>query len=83
MLHIIPISFQSDSLLEAGKGQGRLSTLSDPKLTNIRIKYILPCLSYQACVKKGTIFKPREIGKHNGGNLKIFHKAGLGLEYKR
>lgn len=33
-------------------------------------------------MKKDTSFKPREARKHNGGNLKILHKAGLGLNIK-
>lgn len=41
MLHIIPISFQSDFLLGTGKGEGRLPSLSDPKLINMRMKYRL------------------------------------------
>lgn len=34
-------------------------------------------------MNKDSVFKPGEVRKHNRGNLNIFHKAALDLEYKR
>lgn len=50
------------------------------------LKFLFIYLFYKAIrpsLKKDTVFKPGKVRKHNGGNLKIFHKAGLGLECKR